>query len=332
METEIAILLVAVGAAAWLGLHRTLPTRSWSLEPRSVKDSVPVDVDPPTLQERRERAAARKKVRETAAEEAGAGESLDADTEFDWVIEVDRDFRDIGGMESIKQKLREEMLVPVANRERASELGVDAPNLLFYGPPGTGKTYLARGIAGELGVPFCEVSGSELQSRWINESPDRVASLFEEASKVAGMYGAAVVFLDEIDTVLGDRSGGSSHEEDRKVVNEFLRHMESLDDVVLLAATNRVDALDEAATRSGRIDMEMHVPMPGEEARRGILWAQLGQRPYSVSRETVGEVAASAEGTSAADLAQIVEDAAKNALLEGRDEIVDSDLRAVSRG
>lgn len=209
----------------------------WELDPRFVKDVAPeTGLDSPSLSERRARAAERERVdlglvREIAEENIGGDctDEIDSmDTEFRWQRGTGVDFRDIGGMGSLKQELREDILLPLKeDPKRAKELGVTASNIVFHGPPGTGKTHLAKALASELDQPFAELFGSSIQSKWINESAERVSTLFEEAREVAAEAGGAVVFIDELDSVLKVRTGNTNaHEEDLEVVNEFLNHVE----------------------------------------------------------------------------------------------------------
>lgn len=252
----------------------------------------------------------------TGTEDSGA-DSFD-DLEYRWVRETDVSFDDVGGMEDLKQELQRDVIKPlVTHPEKAEELGVSAPNIIFHGPPGTGKTYMAKAMATELGLPFAQLSGADVQSKWINESAQKVKTLFEEAKTVAEQEGGAVVFLDELDSVLKDRGGsGNSHEEDKKVVNEFLNHLEDTDDhnIVFVGATNRLDSLDEAGIRSGRIDKKVHVGKPDQEARAAIIRAQLGDRPHDLSEDEIQKIAAGTDGLVAADLELVVKNAAKQVL------------------
>jgi SpoVK/Ycf46/Vps4 family AAA+-type ATPase len=146
---------------------------------------------------------------------------------------------------------------------------------------------------------------------------------------MAAREGGAVVFLDELDSVLKTRSGsGSSHEEDNKVVNEFLRHLQETKDhnIVFVGATNRLEALDDAGIRSGRIDLKIKVGKPDVEAREAILRTQLSDREHEISDGTIADLAAATDGAVAADLEQLVNRAAKNVLSRGGDTIYRSDL------
>jgi AAA+ superfamily predicted ATPase len=244
------------------------------------------------------------------------------DMEYRWVTETDVSFNDIGGMDELKQELTIDVIRPLTTgREKAEALGIPLPNILFHGPPGTGKTFTAEALATELGLPFTKLSGSDITSKWINESPQNIATLFEEAKLVADSEGGAVVFLDEIDTVLKARSGaGRSHEEDNKVTNEFLNHLQDTGehDILFIGATNRMDALDDAGVRSGRIDKTIYIGKPDHEAREEILRAQLTDRPNNLASEHIEYVSRATEGMVAADIESIVIDAARRSAF-GRD-------------
>jgi transitional endoplasmic reticulum ATPase len=252
-----------------------------------------------------------------------------SETEFTWQTETGVSFNDIGGMEDLKNKLQTEVIEPLEHPEKAEELGVAAPNLIFHGPPGTGKTFTTEALATELGLPFAQLSGADVQTKWINESASTVNNLFNEAKEMAAREGGAVVFLDELDSVLKNRSGdGSSHEEDNKVVNEFLNQLEDTKDhnIVFVGATNRLEALDQAGTRSGRVDLKIHVGKPDTDARESILRAQLADREHELSDGTIADLAAATDGAVAADLEQLVNSAAKNVLSRGGDTIYRSDF------
>jgi len=252
--------------------------------------------------------------------------------QFAWQRETDVGFDDIGGMDDLKAQLRKEVIKPLENPEKAEELGVAAPNLIFHGPPGTGKTFTAEALATELGLPFADLSGADVQSKWINESASTVNNLFSEAREIAAREGGAIVFLDELDSVLKTRSGsGSSHEEDNKVVNEFLNHLEDTQGhgIVFIGATNRLDALDDAGIRSGRIDLKIKVRKPDVEAREEILRAQLDDREHDIPDAGINELARATDDAVAADLELLVDRAAKNVLTRDGDVIQWSDFARV---
>lgn len=244
------------------------------------------------------------------------------DFEFDWQHQSNVSMGDVGGMDEVKRQLHQVIVRPLrTDRERADALDISAPNVLLYAPPGTGKTFLARALATELQLPFVSLSGSDVTSKWINESAQRVDRLFTEAKALSASEGGALIFLDEVDAVLPQRSG-DTHEESRKVVNEFLAQLQDTDehDIVFIAATNRRDQLDKAATRNGRIDHEIEIGLPDLEGRLGILQAQLESRRHALSEEHLLELADRTVGCSAADLQSLVEDAARNAAFERNDD------------
>ncbi len=255
---------------------------------------------------------------------SGQNQGVDfAELEFDWTIDTGIDFDDVGGMDELKAELNRDVIKPLTtHREKAEELGISPTNLIFYGPPGTGKTYLAEALATELNLPFVKLSGADMQSKWINESAQKVNGLFEEARKIAEHDDGAVIFLDELDSVLKSRAGsGNAHEEDNKVVNEFLSQLEDTSDhgIVFIGATNRMESLDGAAIRSGRFDRKIRIGMPDFEARWSILKAQLRDRPHNLAEEQIRAIAERTDGMTAADLASLIEGAARNSLFRRDD-------------
>ena len=254
---------------------------------------------------------------------------------FNWQKGSEIRLADVGGMQDVKSELMDAVVQPFeADQERMDGLGISVPNILFYGPPGTGKTHLAKALAGELGYPFVRVSGGEIQSKHINESSTLVNRLFTEADAAAQKLGGAVIFLDEIDTVLSDRGQtDSSHEEDRKVVNEFLNHLDATGNrVVFIGATNRVENLDDAATRSGRISLELEVGLPDYETRYKIIESLLADRKHAVSGDGIKTLANRTDGESAADIEARIEEAARIAAFDrGGDRITDVDLEKAAK-
>lgn len=262
---------------------------------------------------------------------------------FDWQFGSSSSvtFADVGGFTSQKKELADKVLKPlVGNAEQYEKLDLTPSNVILYGPPGTGKSHLAKAAMGQTALPTLSVSGGNLLSRWVNASAEQIARLFEEAHELSREHGGAIIFIDEIDSVLPTRGGAHQHREDDKVVNEFLRYLElstaemyddpsipSTTNVVVIGATNHYKDLDDAATRSGRIDLKLKIGMPDRTQRRAVLSAQLSQRQYSVSDATIDRVAAATDGYSAADLGATVDDAAYSAAANGRDTITESDLR-----
>lgn len=253
--------------------------------------------------------------------------------EFDWQTETGVNFEDVGGMDAVKETLQTDVITPMENQEQAAALGVTPANIVFHGPPGIGKTHLAKALATELEVPVVLLSGADLQSKWINESASLVNSLFKEARQVAARAGGAMVFLDELDSVLKQRSGSANaHEEDTKVVNEFLSHLEQTgeDDIVFIGATNRIDVLDSAGVRSGRIDRKIEIGRPDTATREAIVRTQLEQRPHNLSDGAINAIADATEGAVAADLERLIEEGAKQALNQDRAVLRFEDIRRVT--
>ncbi|MFD1588184.1 ATP-binding protein [Halorientalis brevis] len=264
------------------------------------------------------------------------------DYEFDWQFGSSVTYADVGGFTHEKKELSRKVLRPlVGNAEQYEKLDLTPSNVLLYGPPGTGKSHLAKAMMGQTDLPSLSISGGNLLSKWINQSAEQVAQLFTEAHHLSREHGGAIVFIDEIDSVLPTRGASlSQHREDDKVVNEFLRYLElstaemyddpsipSTTDVVVIGATNNVTELDDAATRSGRIDLKLEIGMPDQTQRRAVLVAQLSQRQHSVQEATLDRVAAATDGYSAADIGATVDEAAYNAAANGRDTITETDLR-----
>jgi SpoVK/Ycf46/Vps4 family AAA+-type ATPase len=248
------------------------------------------------------------------------------DTEFtyDWNTAPDTRFSDIGGMESRKTEIKRSVLRPLARIDDAYErFNVSAPNgILLYGPPGTGKTLFARAIAGELGHPYLELSAGDIKSRWINESTEQVNQLFDEAEQ----FDRCVIFIDEIDALLAGRDN-DLHREHAQVVNEFLAHLDDEDpNFLVIAATNRADLLDEAATRRGRFDQQYEIGLPDHDAREAIFRVQLRDRPTNLDEAAYDELADRSEGLSSADIVGIVDDAAMHAAERDAEALTFKDL------
>lgn len=250
---------------------------------------------------------------------------------FDWQDSTGVTFDDVGGMSEAKEKLQTSVIAPLNRPQKADELGVSVSNVVFHGPPGTGKSHLAEALASELDVPAVILSGADLQSKWINESASKVNDLFKEAERIANREGGALIFLDELDSVLQQRGGSNGHTEDMKVVNEFLNHLEdaATSNIVFVGATNRLQELDTAGTRAGRIDTKIEVGKPDKETREAILRTQLADRAHSLPDELVSHIAEKTKGDVAADLTQIVEDAASEALQRSGEAIQPCDVSTV---
>ncbi|OYT42612.1 MAG: AAA family ATPase [Candidatus Aenigmarchaeota archaeon ex4484_224] len=179
-------------------------------------------------------------------------------------------YEDIGGLKEVIQKVREMIELPLRHPEIFERLGIEPPKgVLLYGPPGTGKTLLAKAVANESNAYFLSISGPEIMSKWYGESEKRLRDIFEEAEKNA----PAIIFIDEIDAIAPKREEVTG-EVERRVVSQLLTLMDGLKSrgkVIVIAATNRPDALDPALRRPGRFDREIEVPVPTRDGRLEIL-------------------------------------------------------------
>ncbi|MEM4411872.1 MAG: CDC48 family AAA ATPase [Thermofilum sp.] len=223
---------------------------------------------------------------------------------------------DIGGLEDVKQQLREAVEWPLKHPEAYERLGIDPPKgILLYGPPGTGKTLLAKAVATESEANFVSIKGPEVYSKWVGESERAIRELFRKARQVA----PSVVFIDEIDAlapVRGLVTADSGVTE--RVVSQLLTEMdglERLEGVVVIGATNRPDILDPALLRPGRFDRLIYVPPPDEKARFEILKVHTRRMPLAED-VNLAELAKRTEGYTGADLAAVCKEAALAALRE----------------
>jgi transitional endoplasmic reticulum ATPase len=177
---------------------------------------------------------------------------------------------EIGGLEDVKEQLKESVEWPLTRPESFSRMGITPPKgVLLYGPPGCGKTLLAKAVANEAGANFISVKGPELFSKWVGESEKKVRELFRRAKQVA----PTIIFFDEIDAMVPRRGQSYGEQVTEKIVSQMLTELsglEDLHDVVVLAATNRPDMLDPALLRPGRFDRQILIPAPDEGARLKI--------------------------------------------------------------
>ncbi|HEX2577362.1 MAG TPA: ATP-dependent metallopeptidase FtsH/Yme1/Tma family protein, partial [Aquihabitans sp.] len=181
-------------------------------------------------------------------------------------------FADVAGYEGVKTEIRE-VVDFLKYPEKFSQIGARIPKgVLLVGPPGTGKTLIARAVAGEAGVPFLSVSGSDFMEMFVGVGASRVRDLFQSAKKM----GRAIIFVDEIDSIGRKRGAGlgGGHDEREQTLNQMLNEMdgfEATEGIVMIAATNRPDVLDPALLRPGRFDRQVVVPLPEHEERLAIL-------------------------------------------------------------
>jgi len=225
-------------------------------------------------------------------------------------------WKDIGGLEKVKQELQETVSYPVEHPEKFLKYGM-APSkgVLFYGPPGTGKTMLAKAIANECQANFISIKGPELLTMWFGESEANVRDVFDKARAAA----PCVMFFDELDAIAKSRGGGSGGDgggAGDRVINQILTEMDGMNakkNVFVIGATNRPDQIDSAILRPGRLDQLIYIPLPDEVSRLSILTATLKKSPVS-KNVSLSYLAKHTHGFSGADLAEICQRAAKLAI------------------
>ena len=223
-------------------------------------------------------------------------------------------WNDIGGLDDVKQELKEAVEWPLKHPETFKRLGIRPPKgTLLYGIPGTGKTLLAKAVASESEANFISVKGPELLSKWVGESEKGVREVFRKAKQAA----PTVIFFDEIDAIASARSGNDTDSGvTKRVVNQLLTEMdglEELEDVAIIAATNRPDMMDAGLMRPGRFDRHIEVGKPDEEARESIFKVHTKDMPLA-SDVDLKKLAKSSEGYVGADIEAICREAAMLAL------------------
>ncbi|WP_461864886.1 AAA family ATPase, partial [Thermococcus sp.] len=221
-------------------------------------------------------------------------------------------WNDIGGLENIKEALKEAVEWPLKYPKAFERLGIEPPKgILLYGPPGTGKTLLAKAVATESEANFIGIRGPEVLSKWVGESEKRIREIFRKARQAA----PTVIFIDEIDAVAPARGSDVNRVTDR-LINQLLTEMDGIErnsGVVVIAATNRPDILDPALLRPGRFDRLIFVPAPDERTRLEILKVHTRRVPLAPD-VNLEELAKRTKDYSGADLAALVREAALNAM------------------
>ena len=220
---------------------------------------------------------------------------------------------DVGGLEDIKRVLKETIEWPLKYNGLFKYAGATPPRgILLYGPPGTGKTLLAKAVASESEVNFISIKGPQLMSKWVGESEKGVREIFKKARQAS----PCIIFFDEIDSVVPKRGmDSSSHVADR-VISQFLTEMDGIEElkgIMVLAATNRPDIIDEALLRAGRFDFQFKIPVPEEGARLEILKVHTRGKPLAKD-VNLGVLAKASENMVGADLESLCEKAAMKAI------------------
>jgi cell division protease FtsH len=235
-------------------------------------------------------------------------------------------FKDVAGVDEAVEELQE-IKEFLENPKKFQALGARIPKgVLLYGPPGTGKTLLARSVAGEAGVPFFSISGSDFVEMFVGVGASRVRDLFEQAKQAS----PCIIFMDEIDAVGRHRGAGlgGGHDEREQTLNQLLVEMDGFemkDNIILIAATNRPDILDPALLRPGRFDRQIVVDRPDRNGRRKILEVHTKGKPIDPTID-LDTLAAGTPGFTGADLANLVNEAALLAARRGKKTIGEQEL------
>ncbi|BAJ49944.1 AAA family ATPase [Candidatus Caldarchaeum subterraneum] len=221
-------------------------------------------------------------------------------------------YEDIGGLHDELQRIREMIELPLKHPELFRHLGIEPPKgVILYGPPGTGKTLIAKAIANETGAHFVSINGPEIMSKFYGESEARLREVFQEAEQNA----PSIIFIDELDAIAPKR-GEVTGEVERRVVSQLLTLMDGLKSrgqVVVIGATNRIEAIDPALRRPGRFDREIRIGVPDRNGRKEILLIHTRRMPLAED-VNIDELAEITHGFVGADIAALTREAAMNAL------------------
>ena len=234
-------------------------------------------------------------------------------------------WEDIGGLDDVKQKLKEMFEWPLKKPEKFKKIGIKPPKgILLYGPPGCGKTLIAKAVATESGANFITIRGPEVFSKWVGESEKAVREIFRKARMAA----PSIIFIDEIDSIASKRelSLGDSAVTER-VISQLLTEMDgliTLENVVVLAATNKPHLIDDALLRPGRFDYLVYVPKPDLKARLEIL--KVHTRNMPLQGVNLEEMSEKTEGFSGADLEALCREAGLNAIRKDIDKVMAEDF------
>jgi len=234
-------------------------------------------------------------------------------------------WEDVGGLEDVKQELREAVELPIKNPDKFKNMGIRPPKgILLYGPPGTGKTLLAKAVATESEMNFISIKGPEVLSKWVGESEKAIREIFKKAKQSA----PAIVFLDEIDSIAPRRGYYSDSGVTERIVNQLLTSMdgiENMEGIVIIGSTNRPDIIDPALLRPGRFDRLVYIPPPDKETRFKILQVHTRKMPIADDVD-LKKIADRLENYVGADIENICREAGMFAIRDNRDKVTMKDF------
>ncbi len=282
--------------AAMSALRRNLPQISWKKE-----EELPADI--------------LKKLRVGKKDFQNALKMVEPSAMREVMVEIPNvKWDDIGGLEKVKESMKEIIEWPLKNPKAFERVGIKPPKgVLLYGPPGTGKTLLAKAVANESGANFISIRGPEVLSKWVGESEKRIRDVFKRAKQVA----PSVIFFDEMDALVPRRGLSVGTRVSENVVSQILTQMSGIEDlhnVIIIGATNRPDIIDPALLRPGRFDRQVMVPSPDEKTRFEIFKIHTKNMP--LKGVDLRKLAKQTEGYSGADIEAICREAGLNAIRE----------------
>lgn len=227
-------------------------------------------------------------------------------------IKKGKGFSAIAGMQELKDTIQLDVIDALNEKERYAAYGLTIPNgMLLYGPPGCGKTFFAERMAEEIGFNFYQLKPSDIQSKYVNESQEKIKNLFDEARE----HAPSIIFIDELDAVVPNRENSSVNHMNTSAVNEFLAQMNNCgeDGIFIIGATNLPSSIDPAIMRAGRLDKKIYVPVPDTEARQSIFKMYLQKRPVDLGID-YKQLADATENYASVDLKNICDEASRQAL------------------
>ncbi|WP_031428241.1 AAA family ATPase [Flavimarina sp. Hel_I_48] len=227
-------------------------------------------------------------------------------------IKKEKGFSAIAGMQELKDTIQLDVIDALNEKERYAEYGLTIPNgMLLYGPPGCGKTFFAERMAEEIGFNFYQLKPSDIQSKYVNESQEKIKNLFDKARENA----PSIIFIDELDAVVPNRDNSNVNHMNTSAVNEFLAQMNNCGDdgIFIIGATNRPNSIDPAILRAGRLDKVIYLPPPDLEARELMFKLYLERRPREVGLN-YSELAIATENYVSSDIKFLCDEASRKAL------------------